>query len=813
MDDFQTLLKRKIKRRNDKLGNQQKKQGSKNEREITFYYKEAKSIIYIESIIELKIQLSKMIYPFYKIIEGNIIKKIYLNKEEDVGYFFKMTKINEVYEDINQKEFLSIEEFNSFHIYNTKFEKFSDISPNYQKYFMYKNDDKFYIKKPTQIDLSFMIYIDGQIDTINLNFPLKMYGPIGCGKTSVLLFLHGRGKGIKNINNVNEYYFRSSLYLNLNYYMNVNNDLNDKKKVLEEELCCLFTNFEKYKNFIIECIHLGYLDINYNIENNNFIEKINSIIGLFVNSYKITENTINEDVILIIDEYSSKYDKNKFIKKIEQQYKEEKFCLLISRSLETQDDINEFINDYYNAPNFTCQEELITSFFYNKNFTDIPNDIINNSQFMNNFGKNYFYYEKYKNSKKDIDTFIKQEKSDLLEELSPNKDNLSGFQLFITGLLLNLNKIKLDESMKLILKLLPLKYLYLERLDKENIKVQTYIPLLEQLIKENFVNDLILFSKSELIYSLVPNLFGIVFEQIIHYKLNFIDSQLFELSRKSIKVKSIYDGKNILKSTIVSYVKNFTKKNIDNSINIYSLNQEFNGERVDEGLIIKNNNKVSLVLSQTKTGKSFTFSKDELLLLPFELFYVTKKIEKITGLLIKNIYFHLTTNIDNTFIEDLCLNKNIDLLYYNLKESIFCFKREGKYYNIDNVNKLLNSLRKINMPIDVENKYLFYTNNYNINVNPFIKRIKSFFDIRNKTINLKGVLMFYNQFETIKINSNEIIFIRAYVDKKYRYFIYDSRKVINELNENNKGFKIDGKNFVKIINESKSFFILLFSII
>ncbi len=150
----------------------------------------------------------------------------------------------------------------------------------------------------------------------------------------------------------------------------------------------------------------------------------------------------------------------------------------------------------------------------------------------------------------------------MLEKLTQSRETLNGFQLFLTGLLLNLNKVKLDESMKLILNLLPLKYLYLKRLDKENIKIQAYIPLLEQLIKENFINDLILFSKSELINSLIPNLFGIVFDQIIHYKLNFIDSQLFKQNRKSLNCKYIYGGKNIFKYTIENYVKKCSKKKL-----------------------------------------------------------------------------------------------------------------------------------------------------------------------------------------------------------------------------------------------------------
>ena len=50
------------------------------------------------------------------------------------------------------------------------------------------------MSKPTQI-CQFTQYFDWQFGNLEINYPFKMYGPYKSGKTTALLYFHGRGKG------------------------------------------------------------------------------------------------------------------------------------------------------------------------------------------------------------------------------------------------------------------------------------------------------------------------------------------------------------------------------------------------------------------------------------------------------------------------------------------------------------------------------------------------------------------------------------------------------------------------------------------
>ena len=133
--------------------------------------------------------------------------------------------------------------------------------------------------------------------------------------------------------------------------------------------------------------------------------------------------------------------------------------------------------------------------------------------------------------------------------------------------------------------------------------------------------------------------------------------EIFGQKRESVFIKKIYDGKTIFSYTLKEYTNKFIKIKLDNNATIFSLNQEFSGEKYDGGLLIINNKAINLLIFQTKTGKSYSISKDEVLSIPFELLYVTKKIEKIFDLKIDKIFFSFITDIDNRNIEDLCKKK------------------------------------------------------------------------------------------------------------------------------------------------------------
>ena len=798
------LILMKKRKRNENLNNMNK--DSYNEREISFIFqnkKESKKIT-ISSVEQLKEELNKMLFPYYEITQGK--KKIIINldNEHNIHFFFKNTQNTLIYENIEKKKFISSAQFDNYHIDKTKF-KYEEISPNYKKYFSEDNMDEFYMSKPTQI-CRFTLYFDWQFGSLDLNYPLKLYGPYKSGKTTAILYFHGRGKGIDNTPN-NKGYFRSSWYLNLKYFFEGKDTKEEKHKIFEEELCCLFYKYEWYKNFIIECVHLGYFNFNFS-NDGNFFEKVYSITDLFVEKYKVKETNIDvKDTIVIFDEYTYEYDINRKIdifKKLCEN--EKKFAVLIETQLKTNEDINDFIEDLYIAPSIEIEDQLLKSFFYLERYTDIPEEAIKNTKFINNFGPNYYYYRKFKNSNKSIETFIEEEKSNLKSILdSNNKCLLEEFKLFLSGLIMKLGKIKLNDEIKNLLKILPLNYLYLERCEdnKDYIRIFPHIPLINNIIQDNIAKDFLLFSKTIDFKSINPILYGIIFDRIVHFKLTEINDKIFGQKRKCVEINKIYEGNKIFNLPLKEYVKMFKKIQVDNDTKIFSLNQAFSGQNYDEGLIIINNKTIDLLIIQTKTGKSFTISMDEVLSIPFELLYISKKIEKIFDMIIDNTFFAFVTDFDNKYIEDLCKKKSFNILYYNIKDSDFYKKKNRQYIKINNVDELLDGLKKVIIPKEY-NKYIYSTELFSIKVIPNIISIKNYLGLKQKNkIILKGVIKFHDYFKKLKLNLNEILVIRTNIGKNSSYYVYSNKKIGLIGGDKN----IEEVDLIKIISESSSYII------
>lgn len=827
--DFKLVLLNRMKRKKEK--NFKTEKDTYHEREINFILKDKIIITLIKNIQQLKAELNKMIFPYYELIQG--IKRVIINldNEQKIIHFFIKTDCSLIYENVDKKVFLSYDEFNNYHINKTKFE-YKEISPNYGKYFSEKNIGDFYMNKFTQIS-EFTKYFDLYIGDLDISLPLKLYGPYKSGKTTALLYFHGIGKTIDNTFN-NSGYFRSSLYLNLKYYFESNDTEEEKKKIFENELCCLFYKYEWYKSFIIEIIHLGYF--NFNFSNDGiFFTKVYSMLDLFVKDYKVKETNIElKDTIVIFDEYTYDYDQNKNIDIFKNLFvKKKKFVALIQTQLRASEDINDFIEDFYQAPSITNETELIKSIFYLKIYTDIPEVAINNTKFIQNFGNNYYYYKKFQDSGQSIDNFIEEEKSKLIALIdSNNKCLIEDFKLFLTGLFIKLDKIKLDDKIKNLLKILPLNFLYLERCENnegnfiyennnetnneanyetnyktnnEYIKIVPHLPIITQIIKENSKNDFILFSKNIDFKKLNPILYGIIFDRIVHFKINDVDNKIFGKRRKSVNINPIFDGKTIFNFTLKEYSKQFSKVKIDNKVEIISFNQEFSGQNYDEGLLIINKKKIYLLIIQTKTGNSYNMNIDEVLSIPFELLYISKKIEAIFGIKIDDVFFSFITDYDNAYIEELCKKKGFNILFYNIKDSYFYNKINSKYLKINNIENLLGCLKKIILPKVIDNKYIYSTQLFSFKLIPNLQKIKKYLGLKKSNkITLKGVLKFHDYFKTVNLNSNEFFVIRITKEKYKSYFIY-SKGNIALIDEEK---KINENNLKKIMSESSSYIIL-----
>ena len=580
--------------------------------------------------------------------------------------------------------------------------------------------------------------------------------------------------------------YTSCLYINLYFYNNVN-ILNDQKiNILEEEISCLFSSYELYKSFIIDIIHKGYLNIK-----DNLLENILNIILLYSKEYQKKDLILHENLLLILDQYSTDFDKNNILKKIEEKKLEnDAFALFEIRDLNNDEDISIFINDLYEEREYeTFEEKELKNFFYFPNYTDVEDKIINNNEFFQNFGKNVFYYEKFINSNLSIYEFIESEKNQIINQFNIKK-NVLNLKIFMAGILEKKGKIEMIEENKILFKLLPLKYLFLNKIKEKNkvyLKIDFIFPLFKKIIEENFINNLFLFSKIENLISFPESFFGIIIDQLIHFIFNFIGNSIFQKERFKLDINQIYEGKEILLKNINEYLSLFEKTNVENLENkIISLNQKFKGEKYDECLLIPEGNlKRKLLLFQSKTGKTFKFSIHYLLSIPFEIYYIYKKLEKIIGEKITNFFYIFLIDKNNYILKKLCDSYKVNVFFFDRFTENFFVLKNNEYYKINNTEEIIQNLNEINIPKEKENQYLFCKINFNLNLSLMENNIREFLKNISKkskiSLILNGIIRFHQTFEIVEINENQIFCINISFNKKKLYLIYYKKQIFNSL--------------------------------
>ncbi len=780
------------KRKKKETLNQKDDNNSCYERLIEFQYEHLETKrLFLKDFLTLENEIKKMIYPFY---EDNQKKEIFLIDSNSILIFFK-SNYNVIKEKFSLKKFINLENFKSYHTNITRFKKISELNPNKEIYFPNKINDNLYTSEDSLVDLTLIDYFRTQVNDLNITFPVRIYGPKGCGKsTSVLRFYARKKKLIYENNIIRNNNYTSCLYINLSFYNNCNISNNNKIKILEEEISCLFSSYELYKSFIIDIIHKGYL-----IMNDNFLENILNIIMLYSNEYQKKDLISHENLLLILDQYSTEFDKNNILKKIEEKKLEnDAFALFEIRDLNNDEDNSIFINDLYEEREYeTFEEKELKNFFYYPNYTDVEETIINNTEFFKNFGQNVFYYEKYINSKLSINQFIELEKEEIKKQFNIKK-NILDLKIFMAGILEKKGKIEMIEENKILFKLLPLKYLFINKIKEENkifLKIDFVFPLFKTIIEENYVNNLFLFSKTENLISFPESFYGIIIDQLVHFIFNFTGNSLFQKKRFKLDINEIYEGKEILSKNINEYLSLFEKMNVQGLENkIISLNQKFKGEKYDECLLIpEGKSKRKLLLFQIKTGKTFKFSIHYLLSIPFEIYYIYKKLEKIIGEKIIQFFYIFLTNKNNNNIKELCDSFNVNVLFFDRFTENFLVLKNNEYYKINNTEEIILNLNEINIPKEKGNQYLFCKINFNFNLSLMENNIKGFLKSKREkseiSLILNGVIRFHQIFEIVEINENQIFCIDVSCDEKKLYLIYYKKQIFNSQTSDILGLK------------------------
>ena len=331
-----------------------------------------------------------------------------------------------------------------------------------------ENDFKNFEYYDTRERKEFMKIMKFYIHNINFN---AICGSFGSGKTVTLL------KFI--ISNIRYRFFYINLWMTSTFY------IEEVKNILKYECVKLFgKNINALKDSDEEKNMKEILALIGNLKDKTEIfDLINKIISLLKN--------IKKTFIIIIDQYSSKYDsKNKNIKIIQSSIEDSNIKILVCSSMNNED-VKYNLSRSFKIPRYTTD---CISYFYigcliKTKSTDITNKTVKFQRNLYKFGNLMFYYyllEENENNPYFIEKEEKRIKNEIenfyLEEYHSNKEKMISDILQILYIVNEKEIIFYDDLDKLILKL-PMKFLQIKKQKINIINLKNYI-------KEKNNNDL-----------------------------------------------------------------------------------------------------------------------------------------------------------------------------------------------------------------------------------------------------------------------------------------------------------------------------------
>lgn len=668
--------------------------------------------------------------------EQNTIKlsKSFFNelKDDDIQIINKNKMIGEVINKIGKTIFFSSsilktdndtdkKIFDKMHYYLTGFSgksKISDFCFDKNLYFPFSFDDN-YLGYDRSLSHGFRIHhFHKTITRFGFGKIIYFFGPTGsgksiCGRATVYNYLHFKKINGKNV-------FIPAFFFDIKLWYQ--NSANKKflLQIIKYELMNICEDFKEWKNFYSEFIKI--IDDAWPLPIFTIIEEI---IKFFLRKK-------NDDILLVIDHYSSLYDKNNEfynLKKIcfEQkkldifvifeinmiadqiiflQYLNDSFTVFHSSNLDTFDtfdnilDLSEkelgIINNYEFRGFSSCLK-------YNKNikFEDVPEN------YKNYFGDNISFYYKYLSLKKnnnelDFTKFVNKEKDDIkLQIINFIESDYSSNNINIIHILQDLmENIKIEQKINF----LTFKYLCgafftfekIKELNEYKYKYDYAFPIIKNIFEELidiFDEKYFLDIKSPEFLKLDGVTMGIIFDK---YMNNWFKNQLnfgfMEFSRDDIES---YDLDYLIKKNSKNFhlTKNFTKTDVESEIRTSEqlilikeklkgikkhkkciiLFQKFNGKSIDICFLIKRIDGVnfySINSLQIKCSDNFIIDEELQLNNKFEMTYLKNKLEILFNITIKESYV--------TYLSILEIPKKCAL---DNPEKFFYFSRvNGKFF-------------------------------------------------------------------------------------------------------------------------------------
>lgn len=698
----------------------------------------------------------------------------FLTEKENLTKYFEM--LNSENKKINYFEFSKIarivyikekEKLNPFKKYESRKDKKSEYTLNFDTYFKTKNFKFIKTKEREKLEKQLLKYIYNSKSNIK-----GITGISGIGKSiSILNFLTTiiEGKCYFNLKEIHNFY---------------------KEELIVDEVFKLFSKKEKFDDSL------------KNVKSSiNYWEKIDYFLGC---SY---ENNF-ETKIIVFDQYKTVYDPNYLnILKLSQKYPSYKFIICSS--------INDnFLRDDIIYSNFFEVKEAIIPFIYiNQNLCNVEDELKNDKE-LKDLLKEFNYFPKfyneflvnYRNSNNNnIEKFLFEMKEKYFLKIEmfyiKRKKKLCRKYKIIQSYINNQTKLS-KEELREIIEYLPLKYIKIMK-HKDCFIIDFSFKFLNNIFSRYYKQEIIELNENKIINSNKRGEIGNIFDDIVNENFSLgktfnnlkighkiiVDSILNFDKIFDVLVDTIDNGKEY----DIQFFENFNKKNeielgsIFNSKNAIFIEQYYQGENYDGAVLIPNeNNKgmYDLFLYQTSIKKDKKYYRNEIYREYLEIKY---KLESFFGIVINNGYFSFILYYEEKDIYTInrCKNEYLDYFFYSIDKKLFVDNNGNKITSLIHDNSLIYKKDLIENLENVKKNLEFFENCFHYRKGKSINNNNS----QNEKINFLGKKRLLS-----RINIKENKYLNLINKNKNLEMINEELKIkekeMGEVNNNKNNIKL-----------------------
>ena len=550
------------------------------------------------------------------------------NKTIDIKYSPFLIELNEdIFKQKNLKgelDNLNIQDLSLFYL-----EYFPSLANNNQESkYINSEDRKLFFK---EIEKKMKVGEKLKIE------PIELYGPFGIGKScSLLAFQKAQ-------------LFGKSAYFNLNSLFDLKDNDKAKKMVLYESMS-LFDDFSIFSRL-------------RDIVNNKEFDTPWDIIKEVINF--IFRNT-NQLFVIILDQFKENY-KNLIVKsneKVDSLLHNYDFGITLIKCSSMNDTDVKF-NFFKSFGN--------NQYIYIDKLFEIESLDEREKLYFGNISLFHFLYVA---SKKEFNEYITYEKDRIKSDIRKSileSTNLLKVISYISNIM-KTDSLYLEEDIKNILKSIPLKYILLKKILKDNKIFYTldYPCLLIKIVFEELaVEELNKLKDTNGIKELRGTL-GVIFEIICHFAILANKLENFNLKSENLFYleKNIYNNKEKEDNWKKNEKDSEKMKKLDS---FYIRPTNSNSELYDSVIIFKKDENFSAYLLQMSISKNLGKK-----IVSREKHYdaidkVKKKIKKIYNIDLENVFFSYIFNYDDIMVDDIieCNSSQLDYFYFSMEENKF----------------------------------------------------------------------------------------------------------------------------------------------